>query len=277
MQRSYFGIPDIWWYLLGITFFAVHLVSSVGSQNRDRYPFQTYDNRKEGFVRDDRLVSSERLAFLSASIQDMGPQARSEPDSLEIVFYLPESSNVKISVMEVRELYLMEPLRRDYTDGYQSFIWPKKIVNDCSIDLNDLMLLGEIEHEKMNTIVPIMFVETITLDQNRFYSFCFRPESEVDSLRYSFYEYETNTRFFESVLEDLSGYDLITVNWNGVNDRNIPVIRGWYYLSLTVYFAPTIESLYGSRIVNNFRFYHEPDFMNLRLPITEEGSWKSTK
>lgn len=225
-----------------------------------KYPYQRYDNRKEGLIPKKTLVAGEKLVLISASIenQEIVPK---NVTSYSLGFYLKDPAKVKIEVRELENYnYKMEPLQDIWQPGIRTFSWPSEIPNYYHINLVDLSPLARISSAEIFTIVPIVLYYENPNSKDLTYCFGFIPNNTIKELEYSIYQAGKDEPLFIGRLRDLIGEKPFHIQWSAKDNQNRPVSSGFLILNIKATFKSTPGSEVRREVTLNYQFYHVADF-----------------
>lgn len=218
----------------------------------NKYPYKQYDDRKEGIVRNGKLVAGEKLALVAAVIANHESSPQNGVNQYHLGFYLKAPAKLSIEVREFEKRYKMEPLEKDWKSGLQQFAWSAEIPRYYDIGLKDLFPLAKISGSLKTQIVPVLLYHLKPQFSEVSYNFYFVAQDEISVLVYKIYDSQTETPrlVYADTLRDLRAHERISVRWRGKDRNNLAVKSGWYSLFLEASFK--LRPL----VVSEYQFYH---------------------
>ena len=131
---------------------AVFIFSGVALAQETRYPYQAYEDRKEGIVKERQLVAGEKLVLVSAAIAHDQPAPKGQAQVFSMGFYLPSETKLKVVLREYSKAYKLELLQQDYAAGVFRYSWPAEIPQFYQIGLGDLRPLVKVSEPGSRTL-----------------------------------------------------------------------------------------------------------------------------
>lgn len=166
-------------------------------------------------------------SFELQSVHYLRPaEAASGGQKLHLYFWLPEAGALdELRVAQPGRYYRMEPKRKQYDGGLQTFTWPRGDVIDplgLSIDaLFARLRAGDV-------YIPAL-VSTGQPSVATGYGFVFESGAGIDADCTVVGEDDTAVKTFEC-FEDYGG--MITIEWDGLDDAGSPADDGLYRLQI---------------------------------------------
>lgn len=223
------------------------------------YPYQRYDDRKEGILREKKLVAGERLELISAAIAPQEAQLETQPGDYRLAFFMDDSSRAQVVVQalvpEIQRLYKMEPIFTKNPKGMRTFSWPATIPKHYNLTLDKLLPLALVKSSAGGKIAPVLLYSQSRKDAAPRYRFCFVPSASVILLNYHIYETNATTPLYSSTMRDLLSEQPACLSWDGRTQNGAGVKNGWYRLVLEV----TFKALPGAnprKLSVQYEFYH---------------------
>ncbi len=256
IKRGYFITSLVW---LVPAFLAVLPDLSTRAYAQDEYAYKRYEDRKEGILKEKKLVAGEKLELISAAIAPQEAQSQTQPGQYHLAFFMEDSNRVQVVVQalvpEIQRLYKMEPLFITHPKGVRTFSWPATIPLHYNLGVDKLLPLAKVRGAAGGKIVPVLLYSQSRKDAAPRYRFCFVPSGNLSVLKYHVYEANAATPIYSGALRDLPGEQQVFLNWDGRNQKGAPVKSGWYKLILEA----TFKALPGAnprKVSVQHEFYH---------------------
>jgi hypothetical protein len=231
-----------------------------------RYPYEVYQDRKEGIVPQRTLVAREKLVLVSAALESNEAAVEENGAQYSLAFYLKNGvKRMSISVRERKKRYKMKPLCRDYPAGFNSFAWSSEIPRFYDIGIHDLSPLAEVQDSSGQNIVPIVLFSTPPKQATLQYCFCLVPLQNVSVLEFKIYAPNSLTPMYAASLENLQAETEACLRWHGQDQDNKVAIDGRYQLVVEAIFK-ALPGENARRVNVKYAFYHHADML--------QGNWK---
>ena len=225
------------------------------------YPYQKYQDRKEGITKSKNLVGGvSKIDLISALIENPDSTFGDDSSDFHLSFYLADDIRAKIVVEEFEKSYRLELLQKDFTSGSFNFSWPSEIARHYNIALEDFSPLAQVIPLGQKKIIPVLIYTRIPSEFEIKYRFVIVPYSAVKILEYSIYTSDSSKLIYSAGLRDLTAERPTDVSWNGLNKENKKVQSGQYDLV----FETIFESLPGTipdTVTTTYHFYHYTDLL----------------
>lgn len=200
--------------------------SILGAQIGLRYQYQHWHkpDRDEG-LKDSRLVSGERLEFVSA-IARCELQTSPKPDRISVGFSSNEAADVSITVRDLEQNYWMEPTDEQGNkifkarSGFNSFTWKADVVNYMQRTLQDLYAKIERKAAYDYVLPAIVFDSGTRLPlavHAKYYEFAFVPHAEAHLSYRVLPGNSSEVKSKEQKLDDLPEDRVQVVRWEPIN------------------------------------------------------------
>lgn len=243
------GILKIWFMIL---------IPGVMAAQNPGYPYKQYDDRFEGIKEKKELVGGERVILLSASIDNI-EFSNAEPQLYNLAFFLNDSAEVALEVWEHKKSYAMKPFIKTYPPGPALFSWPADIANFYHIDSKNLSPLARTLGTGQSIIVPVLLYSNSNATRGDGYTFCFRFEMAVDSVRAKIFQNITLELMHSKNHQYIDKNQMLCIKWNGKNLEKELAEDGLYTLVLMTYPRPRLSDPRNKppvSITRKFQFYH---------------------
>ena len=229
----------------------------VGLARAQEYLYQKYEDRKEGILKEKKLVAGEKLELISAAVTSQ--EAPTQSDQYCLTFFVEDSDHVQVVVQalvpQIQRLYKMEPIFTDYPNGLWTFCWPATIPTHYNLTLDKLLPLAKLRGASGIKIAPVLLYSGDNRNATPRYRFCVVPSGSVSTLNYHIYASNATTSIYSGSLRDLPSNEQAFLDWDGHDQTGTPLKSGWYKLIIEV----TFKALPGMNPrVGNFQyeFYH---------------------
>ncbi len=237
------------------------------------HPIKTFSDRAEGFIKpseEDSTYdnSTERIELISATIQNSEPIPAEAFSKYSFIFYLKDSSLVKLHVSELEKLYNLDVFPKNFPPGFNKFILPSQIPLQYNISLSRLFPLAEISGSHGQTIVPVMLSYKKPKITKVVYRFCFISYQQISNFKYKVYQADQIKLVYSDSLQDLRANELIYLSWHEKNDKKMTFSSGLYNLFVEATFQPlsdtrptkeNVQKVKPKVISKNYQFYHYAD------------------
>ncbi len=235
----------------------------------DKYSYKVYNDRKEGIVPAKTLVAGERLVLVSAGIESSESLSSGEPLEYKLAFYLHQGARrMSLTVRELKKRYKMEPLRREYPAGLNSFSWPAEIPRFYQISLQDLAPLAEISDSSGKKIVPVAIFSAAPKHAELNYRFCFIPLQAISILEYKIYPFGSLAPIYAATLRGINAEEEAPLRWHGKDRNNRMAGDGWYHIAVEATFKP-LPGENARRVNLRHTFYHAAEIL--------KGNWNAPR
>lgn len=211
-------------------------------------------NRNEGIKKEGtEQVAQDRITLVSAVIKTRNMLSFMNADSLKLGFYLDSDKKVDVLVHEWMKNYFMEPFKRSWQKGIDSFGWPLGIIKRNGIQCADLFALAQVVRSGVREICPIVFYSQVLPDSAAGYDFVVCPQRTMD-LTYRIVDLHAGQIYAEGHLTDCSKDRPTLFSWNCKNRRGNYIREARLHLILE---GTYLTSLDVERSLSTmFAFYH---------------------
>jgi hypothetical protein len=211
--------------------------------------------RKEGILRQ-RPVSGG-VDLISATIEYRDRRPPQGLQSCFVGFFLPEESQVKITVQEPEKLYRMTPDRVAFDSGFSNFAWPAgAVLEPLNISLYDLYAVAEIKESMPLRIAPVvLYYRNPPADTIKGYRFIIRTGARAD-FKYRILRSDSSgysTLHAGQLRDQPAGEVLIT--WDGRDQSRRFVGEGLCQLKIDI--NPQSRYKKGRTVIFMRDFYHK--------------------
>ena len=254
-------------FLFPASWFASGYIGALQAQ--ERYTYRVYQDRKEGIVPQRTLVAGEKLVLVSAGVEDGVPLTVENAPEYKLAFYLHEDAKkMSLVVRELKKRYKMEPLRREYPAGLNSFSWPAEIPHFYDIAIHDLAPLAELSDSSGKKVVPVALFSKAPNPATAQYRFCFVPSQAISVLEYKIYPSNTLQPIHAATLQGLAAEEEACLSWRGRDRNNKTAEDGWYHLLVEATFRP-LPGQAARKVTAKHTFYHSAEML--------KGNWNPAK
>jgi hypothetical protein len=205
-------IPQELLKIISIFFSVVTILSSAEAAQKDPYAYKVRgkgeDRREEG--RKGIGISAPDLELLSFLGYQEKTQQGMQATDLRLKFYMRQKEEeeeneifIKAQELVVHEFYLMKPLRKKWTQGWQEFSWPtQEVLNPLKISIHQLGVVGRLNHDWTGSgaIVPLIFYYNAPPKRINKYILYLRPKENLSKVAYKLYKFGNSEPVIEDVL-----------------------------------------------------------------------------
>jgi hypothetical protein len=233
-----------------------------------RYSYRVYQDRKEGIVPQRTLVAGEKLVLVSAELESNEAARAQNTPQYKLAFYLRNGTKkISLVVREPKKRYKMEPLRREYPAGFNSFAWSSEIPRFYDITIHDLAPLAESADLTGEFIVPVVLFSTSVKPATLQYRFGIVPLQTISVLEYKIYPPNSLQAIYAAKLRDLHADEEACLRWHGKDQNNMVVKDGRYQLTVEATFK-ALPGESAKQTYVKYVFYHHAEALlgNWNMP-----------
>ena len=214
--------------------------------------YQNRGDRYEGIKANP--VGGEDVHVISVLVDYREPFSKL-PDRLRLKFYLPEETDVAVTVRELDfdTFYWLDRVKpkQPWVQGFgNEFAWrTKPVIRELEINPHDLGVIARLGYTTPTSaerIAPAILYHSRPPERIDAYVFTLKVGSDA-RVSCSIFEGKSDQRLFNKVFRRINGGRPFTVRWDASSTS-----PGFYKLVLSGYFLDT-----GQRLNQEVRFYHQ--------------------